>query len=121
MEQKKEIEINFCTAFVKKITDIQGIENQVRYLVDDFLFEEGWASKGNPKDGKDGYSHQYTYNYSNLRHFTEDIVRFIIREFRIEQQKNLIPRDKILAYFETRKDADGKLPKELEKLNKLLF
>jgi hypothetical protein len=119
MAEKKQ-EINFCMALIDKIANVQGLENQVRYLVEDFLFDEGWASKGNKKVGEEGYSHQYTYNYSSLRHFTEDIVRFIIREFRIEQQKNLIPRQEILNYINS-KAIDGKIPSDLLELKDKLF
>ena len=81
----KEEEINFCKSFVDKVADRIGFENKVRYLLEDFLFEEGWASKTNKKHMKEGYSQQYTFNYSTMRHFVEDFVRWSQREFKLHK------------------------------------
>jgi len=83
---KEEPEINFCKGFIDKISEKQGFENKIRYLLEDFFLEEGWASKTNKKAMEEGYSQQYTYNYSSIRHFIEDMVRFSVREFKIAQE-----------------------------------
>jgi hypothetical protein len=80
----KEKEINYCKSFTDHLTDKIGFENKVRYLLENFLFEDGWASKGNQNVGKDGYSHQYCYNYADLRHFVEDMVRWAVEQKRLE-------------------------------------
>lgn len=85
LKKKEKPEVNFCSAFLQKIIQKQGFENKVRYLLEDFFFDEGWASKTNPKAGKNGNSHQYTYNYSTIRHFIEDFVRWSQRELKIMQ------------------------------------
>lgn len=74
--------INFCKAFADKIADIHGFENKVRYLLEDFFFEEGWASKTNKTAMKKGFTQQYTYNYSTIRHFIEDFVRCSEKEMK---------------------------------------
>lgn len=82
---KKELEVNFCDAFLNKVIAKKGFENKIRYLLEDFFFNEGWASKTNKKHLKEGYNQQFTYNYDTIRHFIEDAVRFSIREFTITE------------------------------------
>ena len=77
MTDKKE-EVNFCDGFLKKVADKQGFENKIRYLLKDFFFHEGWASKTNPKCMKEGYNAQHTYNNNTIEHFIEDFVRFAV-------------------------------------------
>lgn len=74
-------ELTLCESFVKKVGAIGGFENKVRYHLEDFFFREGWASHTNPLNGKEGFSHQWTYNYDTLRHFIEDFVRWSKIEF----------------------------------------
>ena len=104
---KEEPEINFCKDFVDKISDKKGFENKIRYLLEDFFFNEGWASHTNPKNGKEGYSHQYTYNYDTIRHFIEDMVRFSVREFKIAQQGSLIKP--ISGKYPSKKETDSRV------------
>ncbi len=80
---EKEIEVNFCDAFLEKVSNEQGFENKVRYLLKDFFYNEGWASKTNPKHMKEGYNAQHTYNNNDIDHFIEDFTRWALREFKI--------------------------------------
>jgi len=70
-----------CEDFVNKIIETEGYENKVRYLLEDFFFEEGWASKTNAKVMKDGYTAQHTYNNNQIKHFIEDFVRWSKKEY----------------------------------------
>jgi hypothetical protein len=79
-------DINFCKDFADKIARVQGFENKVRYLLEDFFFDEGWASKTNKNAMKEGYSQQYTYNHSDIKHFIEDFIRFSVREFNCKKK-----------------------------------
>lgn len=87
MKKDEEQEVNFCSAFAEKIASQQGIENKTRYLLEDFFFDEGWASKTNPNCMKEGYSATLTYNKSTVSHFIEDFTRLIEGEFKIELKK----------------------------------
>ena len=55
-------EINFCKSFIDKVVDKKGFENKFRYLLEDFFFNEGWASKTNPNAQKKGFS-SHTGNF----------------------------------------------------------
>ncbi len=81
--------INFCEAFAEKVADKMGFENKVRYLLEDFFFKEGWASRTNPEVQKEGYSAQLKYNGSTIKHFIEDFVRWSQLELKELQEKNL--------------------------------
>lgn len=84
-----EEETNFCKAFAEKVAGVQGVENKARYLLENFLFEEGWASKTNPKAMKEGYHQTYTYTKSSLSHFIEDFVRLFKKGYNEEVSKIL--------------------------------
>jgi len=79
-------EIDFCKEFLDKVCNKGEFKNKVIYLLEDFFFDEGWASKTNKKHMKEGYSQQYTYNYDTIRHFIEDFVRWSQREFDLKTQ-----------------------------------
>lgn len=76
-----------CNAFVEKICGKQSIDNKTRYLLEDFFYGEGWASKTSSKAMKKGYDQQFTYNKSNIAHFIEDFVRLFKKEFDDECKK----------------------------------
>ena len=77
-------EINYCKSFADKIAGKIGIKVKLRYLLDDFFFNEGWAARTNPKVHKEGYTAQLTYNEETIKHFIEDCVRHFAREFELE-------------------------------------
>ena len=109
-------EINFCKGFADKVADKQGFENKVRYLLEDFFFEEGWANKNNKKVMKEGYSQQYSYNYSTIRHFIEDFVRLSKLEFGKAQEKIELPKKRWLEFNDF--SNPKKKTKNIEVLNK---
>lgn len=76
-----------CDAFIQKICGVQGIDNKTRKLLEDFFYEEGWASKTNSEAMKEGYHQQFTYNKSSIAHFIEDFVRTMKIEFKKEVKK----------------------------------
>ena len=80
-------EINFCRSFADKVMALQVIENKSRFLLEDFFYNEGWASKTNKNAMKKGFHQQYTFNKSIIAHFIEDFVRLIQKEFMEEQKK----------------------------------
>ena len=71
----REVEINFCKAMTEKVAGKQGIDNKLRYLLEDFFYEEGWASKTNAKAMKDGHHQMFSYTKQDIGHFIEDCVR----------------------------------------------
>lgn len=77
-----------CDAFIAKISGEQGIDNKARYLLEDFFYEEGWASKTNASAMKEGFHQQFTYNKSRIAHFIEDFVRLFKEEFKTECKKH---------------------------------
>ena len=84
---QKEPEVNFCDAFLDKVSGRQGIGIKTRHLLENFFFEEGWASRTNPKVQKEGYSATLTYTQSTIKHFIEDFTRLFEREWEIEFEK----------------------------------
>ncbi len=97
-----EEELNFCEAFYQKTCGVQGIDNKTRYLLEDFFYNEGWASQTNPKVAKEGYSQQYTYNKSTIAHFIEDFVRLFKKEFKEESNK-------IIEALNTKKESSSNI------------
>lgn len=81
---ERNLEVNFCNAFLQKIEGKHTIENKLRYLLEDFFYAEGWMSKTNPKAMKEGYHQEFTYSKANISHFIEDSVRLFKREWELE-------------------------------------
>ena len=79
VEERKEraAKIGVCNAFLAKLIGRGTIKNKVRYLLEDFFFDEGWAGRTNPNNGKNGYNTQHTYNDDTIKHFIEDFTRWI--------------------------------------------
>lgn len=73
--------INFCKSFLDKVAEKQGITNKLRYLLEDFFYEEGWMSKTNPKAMKEGYHQEFKYSKESIAHFIEDAVRLFQYEW----------------------------------------
>ena len=73
-----------CKEFTQKIIAIGSFENKVRYLLEDFFFKEGWSKRTNPKNMKEGYNSELTYNEDIIKHFIEDFIRFAKKEYEIK-------------------------------------
>lgn len=69
-------EMNFCKSFADKVAMEQCNENKIRHLLEDFFFNEGWASKTNPNLKATGHNAQLTYNEDSIKHFIEDFIRW---------------------------------------------
>lgn len=80
-------EVNFCSVWVESLAGKHSMNNKLRYMLETFLYEEGWASKTNDKVMKKGYHQQYTYNKQDIAHFIEDTVRVFEREWELEWDK----------------------------------
>lgn len=74
-------QIDFCKPVLDRVIGKKTFELKMRYQLETFFFHEGWASMTNPKNGKDGYTSQHTYNDDTIKHFIEDMVRWSRYEF----------------------------------------
>lgn len=94
---------NFCKAFGEKVVNIKGLENKMRFFLEDFFFNEGWASRSNPRLQKEGYSARLTYNESTIKHFIEDFVRYFQGDWEKEWQKVMKHLSKVEKEIKERK------------------